>query len=80
MVTVDLTGSGTVTASGQTAPCAGPICAFPYVLGTTGNAGPVTLTATPASGWRFTAWSGDCAGMTPTITLQVTLGTRPAGL
>ncbi len=33
---------------------------MPYAAGTV-----VTLTASPASGWLFLAWSGDCTGTGP---------------
>lgn len=32
----------------------------------------VTLTATPAAGWRFDHWDGDAAGSTPAITVTMT--------
>jgi hypothetical protein len=50
------TGSGTVTSSPAGISC-GATCSAPYVAGTV-----VTLTATPATGWAFAAWSGACSG------------------
>jgi 6-phosphogluconolactonase (cycloisomerase 2 family) len=49
-------GTGTVTSSPAGINC-GTDCSEPYASGTS-----VTLTATPASGSMFSAWSGDCSG------------------
>lgn len=38
------------------------------VIGTISE--PLTLTATPATGWEFAGWSGDCTGTSPTCTLS----------
>ena len=46
-----------VTGSGSISPSCGAGCAY-----NSGTA--VTLTATPASGYFFSSWSGDCAGQT----------------
>jgi uncharacterized repeat protein (TIGR02543 family) len=56
LMTVTKTGSGTVT-SGPTGLSCGTTCAKNFNSGTA-----VTLTATPATGWRFTGWGGACSG------------------
>jgi hypothetical protein len=48
-------GSGNVSPSGGT-----------YYVGTQ-----VTVTATPASGWRFDRWSGDASGTSSTVTITM---------
>lgn len=58
------TGSGTVTSSPAGVSC-GVDCQEPFASGST-----VTLTATPASGSKFTGWSGGCTG-TGTCTLNM---------
>ncbi|RJQ48256.1 MAG: hypothetical protein C4538_04135 [Nitrospiraceae bacterium] len=50
VLTISKTGNGTVTASGISC---GNDCSQSYAHGT-----PVTLTATPDSGWTFGSWSG----------------------
>ncbi|MDR0771311.1 MAG: hypothetical protein LBE75_09010 [Burkholderiales bacterium] len=66
-LTVGVVGNGSVSenaASPQIAACTttGSInCTSLYA--TSAN---VTLTATPASGYTFTGWSGDCSGASPT--------------
>ncbi len=58
---VSKTEQGTVTASGINC---GLDCAEKYNTGTS-----VTLTATAASGYTFTGWSGECTGATCTVTM-----------
>jgi hypothetical protein len=53
-LTVTTAGSGQVTATGLA--CPGD-CSETYASGTV-----VTVTATPAAGWRFTGWSGGGCG------------------
>jgi hypothetical protein len=55
-LTVARSGSGEVSSSPGGISC-GSACSHAYPAGTT-----VRLTARPASGWRFVAWSGACAG------------------
>jgi uncharacterized repeat protein (TIGR02543 family) len=50
------TGSGAVTSNPAGIDC-GSDCSEPYLSGT-----PVTLSATPASGYTFSGWSGACTG------------------
>ncbi|GBC85388.1 hypothetical protein HRbin11_01837 [bacterium HR11] len=61
-------GVGTVTSSPAGINC-GTTCttqSFSFPAGTV-----VTLTATPASGYGFNAWSGDCTGTAPTCTVTM---------
>ncbi len=58
------TGSGTVTSSGGIN--CGATCSAAYASGTV-----VTLTATPASGYSFTGWSGACTGSIPTCAVTM---------
>ena len=55
-LTVSVTGSGTVTSSPSGINCPST-CSAGFASGT-----PVTLTATPASGWIFNGWGGACSG------------------
>lgn len=55
-LTTSTTGSGTVSGGGT------------YDYSTT----PVTITATPDTGWQFSKWGGDCAGTTPTCQVTMT--------
>jgi len=55
-LTVSVTGSGTVASSPSGINCPST-CAAGFAAGT-----PVTLTATPASGWTFSGWGGACSG------------------
>lgn len=52
-----LRGSGTMTSNPPGISCPDD-CYEDYLSGTQ-----VTLTATPASGWRFTGWDGACSGL-----------------
>lgn len=55
-LSISKTGSGTVSSSDGGVNCGGA-CTQTYVAGTT-----VTLTASAASGWSFSSWSGNCSG------------------
>jgi subtilisin family serine protease len=60
-------GSGTVTSTPPGITC-GTTCSATFAADAT-----VTLTATPATGFAFANWSGDCAGPGP-CTVTMTLG------
>ncbi len=63
-VTVNKTGgNGTVTSAPAGINC-GATCTKPFAFGST-----VTLTATPAAGYGFTGWLGDCTGTTCRLTM-----------
>jgi hypothetical protein len=55
-LTVAKTGGGTVASAPAGIDC-GQTCSSSFAPGAS-----VTLTATPASGWSFTGWSGACTG------------------
>jgi len=57
-LTVTREGSGTITSSPAGISC-GSVCSAAFDQGQV-----VTLTASPASGWSFSGWGGDCAGST----------------
>ena len=63
-LTVTKVGSGTVTSNPAGISC-GSTCSHVYNYSTT----PVTLSATPASGFAFTGFSGSCTGMTCSVTM-----------
>lgn len=65
-LSVAKSGSGTVTSSPAGINC-GADCSEAYASATS-----VTLTAAPASGYTFTAWSGACAGSNLTCTVSMT--------
>ena len=54
-LTVSTSGNGTVTSTDGFINCPGT-CSHSYLDNT-----PVTLNATPAQGWSFAGWSGDCS-------------------
>lgn len=56
-IAVAVVGQGSVTSSPAGIDCPG-ICVF--TLDRNGN--PIMLTATPAAGWVFDGWGGDCGG------------------
>jgi Right handed beta helix region/Divergent InlB B-repeat domain len=71
-LTVTRTGGGTISSAPAGIDC-GTSCGASFTAGTR-----VTLTASPAAGWVFTAWSGGgCAGTSPcalTLTTATTVG------
>lgn len=65
-LTVTRNGSGSVTSAPTGISC-GSDCSEAYASGAS-----VTLTATPASGYTFTGWSGACAGAASICTVSMT--------
>jgi hypothetical protein len=79
-VTVNLTGTGTGTVTSMPAglTCTGKTCKGSFAVGTK-----VTLSAAPASGVVFTAWSGACTGAASCVAnadADVTLGAELVSL
>jgi uncharacterized repeat protein (TIGR02543 family) len=66
MLTVGKTGSGTVTSSPSGINC-GTSCSASYASGTN-----VTLTASAATGYSFSGWSGACSGTSMGCTVSMT--------
>lgn len=63
---VSKTGQGTVTSVPAGITC-GAVCNFSF-----GQGASVTLTAAPAAGYLFKAWTGDCVGTAPTCLVTMT--------
>ncbi|MEM2941609.1 MAG: hypothetical protein QW304_08705, partial [Thermoproteota archaeon] len=65
-LTVSISGHGTVTSNPSGINCSnnGGNCIAQYSSGTT-----VTLTATPAQGYKFSSWGGSCSGSSTTCQL-----------
>lgn len=76
LVDPDLSGAGAVTGAGGALSCtnatSGTVdCADPLTLADLGGTpADVLLTATPASGWELSGWSGACTGSSPTCLLS----------
>ncbi|CAK0760123.1 immune inhibitor A [Gammaproteobacteria bacterium] len=68
-LTVNKTGSGTVTSNPAGISCGGT-CSASFASGTS-----VALTAAPASGYTFSGWGGDCSG---SDSCQVTMNAAKA--
>jgi len=66
LLSVGVSGNGSVRSNPAGIDC-GTACSAEYASGAS-----VVLTATPASGQVFSAWSGACSGTTPTCTLEMT--------
>lgn len=67
-LTVTVIGNGTVTSNPAGITC-GADCSEPYPLGTV-----VALTATPAAGYNFSAWSGDADCTDGSVTMTAARG------
>lgn len=65
MLTVSMSGSGTVTSNPTAISCTTGSCSGSFASGTS-----VTLTATPDSGYVFSGWTGACTG-TGTCTVSM---------
>jgi len=65
-LTVLRQGAGTVGSSPSGINCGGT-CTAPFASGAV-----VTLTATPATGWRFRHWAGACSGSALSCTVSMT--------
>ncbi len=64
-VLVAKVGAGTVSSSPSGIDC-GAVCNTSFAENSS-----VTLTVTPAAGWKFKGWTGDCAGTATTCTVTV---------
>ena len=64
-LTITRTGSGTIVSSPSGVSC-GSTCTKAFNSGTA-----VTLTATPATGWTFSGWSGACSGTARTCSVSL---------
>ncbi|MEK8020685.1 MAG: LamG-like jellyroll fold domain-containing protein, partial [Candidatus Parabeggiatoa sp.] len=64
-LTLTKTGKGEITSTDNSINC-GESCEADYEVDST-----VTLTATPATGYSFTGWRGDCSGASASITVTM---------
>ncbi|MBN8887420.1 MAG: Ig-like domain repeat protein, partial [Rudaea sp.] len=75
VLTVSVSGGGSVSASAAPLPVSGGIAACTASCSATYNGealSTVTLTATPNAQQSFSAWSGDCSGTNPVTTVAMT--------
>jgi uncharacterized repeat protein (TIGR02543 family) len=71
---VTVGGSGTVTSNPAGINCTGGTCSQSYTSGTT-----VTLTASPASGYAFSGWTGACSGSATMCTVTMAASSLSVG-
>lgn len=64
-LSVTVAGTGSVVSSGVIN-CSSGTCSSSVASNT-----PVTLTATPSTGWKFSAWSGSCSGSSATCSVPM---------
>lgn len=66
---VTIAGTGSVVSSGAIS-CSSGTCSASVASNT-----PLTLTATPSTGWKFSAWSGGCSGSSASCSVPMSQAT-----